>query len=283
MSKLLFFFLLFFFLPQTAFAGEVVINEFLVDPDSEQWVELYNKGSGSVDIGGWFIDDSGGTQKFTIPTGTTIGPLEFKVFESGFFNLNRTSADTAQLLNGTTLEDSYSYNSGPGVNSTYGRQTDGGSDWVVFNSPTKGSSNNTSQPAPTSTPTPSPTFTPTPTTKPTLTQKPTSTPKPTPTTKPASSAVQSQGTSSNPSTKPVSLGFSSPVKSPATSKSTLGEKITATPSSTKVPTPTKKPEVKTLASSQNNLPKVLIALGIIFLAACGILAFRLYKKKESNE
>ena len=169
-----FIFLFFFLFPQKVFAGDVVINEFLVDPDVSQWVELYNKGTAPIDISGWFIDDSGGTQKYTIEQNTIIGQGEFKVFESGLFNLNRTTPDTIRLLNGSTIEDSYSYDTGPGPNNTYGRQTDGIGSFVVFTSPTKESSNNTSSPAPTatptSTPTPSPTSTPTP--------APTSTPKP---------------------------------------------------------------------------------------------------------
>lgn len=155
------FFLLFLFFPQKTFAGDVVINEFLLDPDVSQWVELYNKGTAPIDVSGWFIDDSGGTQKYTIEQNTVIGQGEFKVFESTLFNLNRVTPDTVKLLNGSSLQDSYSYETGPGENNTYGRQTDGIGSFVVFTSPTKGSANNSSSPLSTPTPTPTPTPSPT--------------------------------------------------------------------------------------------------------------------------
>src|SRR3989344_7505144 len=159
----LYFFLYFFILlPQKVLAGDVVINEFLVDPDSSQWVELYNKGTTPIDIGSWFIDDNGGSQKFTIPGGTLINPSEYKFFESFFLNLNRTTADTVQLLNDVSLEDSYSYTTGPGSNKSYGRDIDGVGGWAIFNNPTKGSTNNSSSPMPVPTSAPAPTPKPTP-------------------------------------------------------------------------------------------------------------------------
>jgi hypothetical protein len=160
-----------------ALAGDVVINEFLVNPDASQWVELYNIGASTVDIGGWFIDDDGGTQKFTIPAGTTIAPLEFKVFESGNFNLDWASGDTIKLLNGSSIEDSYTYDTGTEANKSYGRSSDGAGSWAIFDSPTKEASNNTSSSAPTPTPTPIPSPTNTPTATPTSIPKP-STPEP---------------------------------------------------------------------------------------------------------
>ena len=59
-GRLSFFLFLLILLPQKVLAADVVINEFLVDPDSSQWVELYNKGASPIDIGSWFIDDNGG-------------------------------------------------------------------------------------------------------------------------------------------------------------------------------------------------------------------------------
>ncbi|RJQ36079.1 hypothetical protein C4559_05755 [Candidatus Microgenomates bacterium] len=41
--------------------------------------------------------------------------------------------------------------------------------------------------------------------------------------------------------------------------------------------------IKTLASSNNNLPKVFIGIGIIFLIACGILSFRTYQKSKMED
>jgi len=286
-------FLLFFFVFKTpVFAGEIVINEFLVDPDSQQWVELYNKGIDPVDISGWFIDDSGGTQKFTIPAGTIINTSEFKTFDSSYFNLNRTSADTIQLLNGLSVEDSYSYNTGPGVNNSYGRDEDGIGSWVVFNSPTKRSTNNASIPAPTATPTftpiPTATSTPTPTKTPTPTPttKPTSTPKvPTPTKIPTPTAIKS-----GPTAAPSILIASDVQESTqeALPTSILGESTESAVNNVSLtdnPKITVSPfakETKNLASSTSNLSKILIGIGIVFLISCGILAFRSYKRHRED-
>ncbi|MDP3726907.1 MAG: lamin tail domain-containing protein [bacterium] len=270
------------------FAGDVVINEFLVDPDASQWVELYNKGTATTDISGWFIDDNGGTQKFTIPAGTSINPGEFKVFESGLFNFNRTTLDVAQLLNGASTEDSYSYNSGPGADKSFGRQIDGTGDWVVFSVPTKGSTNNTSTPAPTLTPTSVPTNTPVPTatTAPTPTKTPTPTPTKTPTPTPTPKSVSSGGSGATATPKPTLPPTSAPTKTLALSSQAVEGTGTPSPTTSKKPTPTplrkaSRGTVAILGVAQNNLSKILVGLGAIFLLACGILAFRYYKKTKN--
>ncbi|GEM_PF-2086271 len=189
--SLLLFLLLFpfglLFLPKIANAADVVMNEFLVDPDNSQWIELFNKSDTTIDITGWVIDDDGGSQKFTVLQATLMGPQEYKVFESSLFNFNRTSRDTARLLSASgDVLDAYAYSKGPGENKTFGRGKDGEENWVVFSSTTKGSSNTEGNieatPTPTNSPTPNPSKTPTPT--------PTKVPTPTkiPTDKPVSPA-----------------------------------------------------------------------------------------------
>ena len=141
--------------------SQVVINEFLVEPENEQQVELYNNGSDSVDISGWFIDDDGGTQKYTIPSGTILQAGQFKSFKSGLFNLNRASPDTVRLIKGDSVIDSKSYSQSLGAGKSLGRQPDGSNNWLVFDTPTWDQSNNGANgqalPTPTPTPTPSPT------------------------------------------------------------------------------------------------------------------------------
>ncbi|MCL4418785.1 lamin tail domain-containing protein [Patescibacteria group bacterium] len=274
---LVFIFLGFFFFSSIPVsAGDVVINEFLVDPDADQWVELYNKGTGSIDISGWFIDDSGGSEKYTIPMGTTIGSLEFKIFESRLFNLNRISADTIRLLNNSSLEDSYAYNTGPGVNKSYGRQTDGASNWVIFDSPTKGSSNNLSIPVSISTPTP--TQIPTSTSVPT--KKSTPTYKPTPQSSPIDSnikTISSTQKSTGESGKPLIAARNMPT-------SILGEATVAGVTTSSAKSDTKSKETKSLNSKENNISKILVVTGLVFIALCAILAFRIYRKSQnSNE
>ena len=54
---------------------DIVINEIMYDPPSDartgEFVELYNRGSTTINLGGWsFVDGI----SFTFPTGTTLGP-----------------------------------------------------------------------------------------------------------------------------------------------------------------------------------------------------------------
>ena len=271
-----FFLFLFIFLPQKVLAGDVVINEFLVDPDSSQWVELYNKGTTPIDIGSWFIDDNGGSQKFTIPSGTLINPSEYKIFESGFFNLNRTTADTVQLLNGTSLEDSYSYTTGPGSNKSYGRDIDGVGEWAIFNNPTKGSTNNSSTPMPVPTSTPSPTPTSSPTPKPI---KITSTKPPIKTVAPTSMQKNISPVSSTRQILSAETNSKIDIPTSVLGKSTESAIATLTPKVYNA-----KQEAKVLGSNQNNIFKVLIGAGGIFILACAMLLFRYFKnKKIDNE
>lgn len=266
--------------PHVVFAGDVLINEFLVDPDSNQWVELYNKGSNSADISGWFIDDSGGTQKFIIPASTSINPGELKVFESGYFNLNRTSADTVRLLNGDILVDSYSYNTGPGPNSSFGRVSDGGDSWVVFNTPTKGSSNNTSSPAPTSTPTPTPTVFPT--SVPTATTIPVKSPTPIKIPTATFTITQSplQKTSSSTTVLHPTQESITGIRSNTVPTAILGVNIVASDSPTVTTSLT---EGKKKSGNSSNLPSIaFVAVGGVMIAFCGILTFRSYRKTKDD-
>lgn len=71
--------------------SDVVINEFLPDPDSEggdtgwEWIELYNSGSQSVDLEDWSIES--GTSSFGVDVvfgGISVGPGEYLVVAGEF-------------------------------------------------------------------------------------------------------------------------------------------------------------------------------------------------------
>jgi beta-lactamase superfamily II metal-dependent hydrolase len=89
--------------PQTQSGGEtkVVFSEIYYDTvgtDSvEEWIELYNNSSSTVDVGGWTITDNNGTgATYTIPTGTTIAAgtyLTIAANSTGFYNLYGYQAD----------------------------------------------------------------------------------------------------------------------------------------------------------------------------------------------
>jgi hypothetical protein len=58
----------------------VVINELMYDPisgnDDDQYIELYNRSAGAVDLGGWQLSDG---VSFTFPTNTVLGPDSYLV------------------------------------------------------------------------------------------------------------------------------------------------------------------------------------------------------------
>ena len=72
-------------------SGQVVINEFELNPPGndnylnvEEWVELYNPTSESIDISGWTLSTIGGeTVTVSIPEGTMVDANGYYVFRRG--------------------------------------------------------------------------------------------------------------------------------------------------------------------------------------------------------
>lgn len=116
------------------------INEvYSCNPD---WVELYNAGNEELHIGGFILqDDKGAEEEYVIPEGTTIGAGEFLVLEEFSFGISSSKGDRVTLLDASrnvvddvmlpVMEDG----------SSYGRRSDGGSEFAAFTAPTKGRSN----------------------------------------------------------------------------------------------------------------------------------------------
>ncbi|MDP3724747.1 MAG: lamin tail domain-containing protein, partial [bacterium] len=184
----------FFFLSigRAAASSSIVINEVLPNPSEggTEWVELFNPTTESVDLSSWSLVDKAG-KSVVVSSGMTIQPNGFIIVERGQGWLNDSGYESVSLKDSTgAVINAMAYGNGsdpvpsvgstPGDGKSIGRQGDGGSVWVVFDSPTKGGSNPVPTPEPTPSPTPSPT--PTPTTNPTPTPTPTlsSTPKPQP-------------------------------------------------------------------------------------------------------
>lgn len=121
---------------------------------------------------------------------------------------------------------------------------------------------NINEPDPTPTPTPEPTLTPTPTSAPTANPTPTPTKTPTPTPVPTIKI-----SSPTPTLTPLLVSFLS-----TDSAAVLGEST----ESSDVEFSFTKSDEKTVASDKdsNNLSKILIILGFVFVTACGIVMFK---------
>ncbi|MEJ2703879.1 MAG: lamin tail domain-containing protein [Sedimentisphaerales bacterium] len=90
--------------------GSVVINEVLAHSHAEDadWIELYNAAGHAIDVGGWFLSDSGDNPfKYEIAPGTTIDAGGYLVFreDTHFGNRNNPGCREPFALseNGETL------------------------------------------------------------------------------------------------------------------------------------------------------------------------------------
>lgn len=143
--------------------SQVVINEYssanistIADNYGEfnDWVELYNAGSSSVNLSGYYMSDNvNNPTKWAFPSGTTIAAGGFlRVICSGrdvvsgiWYHTNYKMTQckpeevcfadaSGAILDSMTLRRNQS-------NHSWGRTTDGGSTWSVFMTPTLGSTN----------------------------------------------------------------------------------------------------------------------------------------------
>ena len=136
----------------------VLINEFLAgsdtccgtdifDGNAEDFVELYNYGTDTINISGWGFSDTDGLITTTAPD-TSIAPSDFLVLwytgdNNGFPEVNEKLSKNGETIyiadaNGSPIA---SYNFGAQTDDlSYGRNPDGYDSWVHM-SPTPGQSN----------------------------------------------------------------------------------------------------------------------------------------------
>lgn len=133
--------------PERPDAPAVLINEVLPAPRTafkEEFIELFNAGGSSVDLGGWRLDDveGGGSRPYTIPNGTSIAPLGFAVFRNSTTHIAlNNEGDTVRLLRPDgLLQDEFVYLSTHDDRS-WGRVPDGCATWQELSRPTPGSPN----------------------------------------------------------------------------------------------------------------------------------------------
>ena len=123
--------------------------------ENEDWVELYNVGSQTVDLSGYFLSDNiNNPDKWEFPAGITIDPGEYLLIycsdrdevvgnniHAGF-KLTQTKQEYVILSDPSqNLVDGLQITSPNQVNHSSGRTTDGGNDWGIFSNPTPGEPN----------------------------------------------------------------------------------------------------------------------------------------------
>lgn len=100
-----------YLLPKENLAGQIIINEFLPNPegaDTKEFIELKNIGKTAINLRGWQLDDEdGGSKPYTIKDDAIIGPDNLLVFYKSATKLalNNTS-DAVRLIDpaGTIID-----------------------------------------------------------------------------------------------------------------------------------------------------------------------------------
>ena len=149
-----------FFLPGKVSAS-ILINEFLADPPSnisgdtngdgvrhssqDEFIELFNTGSATVDISGWKISDSSAVRhifsggslflantRWVVFGGGTLGALPYTAFTSstGMLNLNNTGDRISLTDNLNNIIDSIVYGSEAGMDQSLTRFPEGSGSFV---------------------------------------------------------------------------------------------------------------------------------------------------------
>jgi hypothetical protein len=139
--------------------AQLFINEFMAvnntviqDPDYGgyvDWIELYNSNNDSVNLSGFSItDDPLDTTKWVFPEGTKIVPGGYLVIWADGLNQGMhasfklsSAGESIYLFDSTkTFVDGLNF-SLQQADVSFGRETDGSSQWVEFTSPTPGTPN----------------------------------------------------------------------------------------------------------------------------------------------
>jgi hypothetical protein len=132
----------------SALYSDVCINEFhttSVDTSAvDDWVELYNRGASTVDIGGMFLSDNRGSNlKYMIPGGTLLAAAEFLVYDEVTLGFSFSSSGEVIMFtaaDSTSGLDFYDFAEQlPDVSE--GRINDGESRWDKMVNPTPGAPN----------------------------------------------------------------------------------------------------------------------------------------------
>ncbi len=151
-------------------AGTLFINEFMADNDStiedpdepgayEDWIEIFNAGTTTIDLGGAFLsDDLSDPMQWQIPAGVSIAAGEYLLFwadddeEQGSTHTNfKLGAGGEEIAfyeaDGTSEIDSLAFSSQI-TDVSFGRYPDGADSWGFMATATPGASNDSLNPPP---------------------------------------------------------------------------------------------------------------------------------------
>ncbi len=127
------------------------ISEILPNPKGTdsgmEWIEIYNSGSDSADLSGWYVDDEGtedkpGSSALKLPDGSMIQNQEYEVIEipAGKFSLNNADGDEVRIFDSSKVLRFRQAYPGPAADGmTYARSA--ADQWEWTDTPTPGTAN----------------------------------------------------------------------------------------------------------------------------------------------
>lgn len=124
----------------------LVINELAAAGDPNDWIELYNGGSDSLDLGGWTLTDSDPLHTHVFAGGQTIGAGGYKLLlrqEAGGFTFGLGAMDSVVLYDGFgVVVDRVDWAEGASpAQTSYGRIPNGEGDFQTLVGPTPAAEN----------------------------------------------------------------------------------------------------------------------------------------------
>jgi len=121
--------------------NDIVINEFVSNPENdEEWIELFNKNSKTLDLNKSFLMDESGTKHFL---DAEIKSKTYFVIENPKFNLNNSGDSIIFYNQYEQIIDQVSYGSGKNIQAPDKAQSAGlfNQVWMIFGNPTKETAN----------------------------------------------------------------------------------------------------------------------------------------------
>ncbi|MGW6007899.1 lamin tail domain-containing protein [Streptomyces sp. NPDC055210] len=95
-----------------AVADDIRINEVVTTGDVNDSIELFNKGTATIDVSGWILKDDDTSHAYKIASGTTLAAGGYRSFDvHDKFGLGSDDDARLYLADGKTLVDSFSWSS----------------------------------------------------------------------------------------------------------------------------------------------------------------------------